>query len=167
MSGDNSLATQTEDWIVETIRGIEVDNKAVFEAEDVTPWEGTEQYVAREVATEVLGDGRDRIVRVWFASARRNDLGGDETEMIATYAILIAVKSGRPAAPRRGDDATPHGTNALRDLLFDALDQKWVNAGANGRYANDARFMGWEPVLARKGSSVIRVLIEVRETPTA
>ena len=122
MAGDNSIATQMEDWIVTQIKTLQFGGGPLFDPADVEPFHGIEEGRAFEdIAGKLFQGKRTRWCVVLPVRDEVQDLEEGDIRLRTTYAILVGVENQRrPGAARRGDDTSP-GANVIRDLLRSVL----------------------------------------------
>jgi hypothetical protein len=169
---DNSVATQMEDWIVTQIRALKIGDDAVFDAEDVQPWEGGLAPNINQITAELFTGRRDLAARVFYHSDRTVDLEAGEIKVIPQYIVVIGMRNRRPQAARRGDDQAI-GTNLLRDLLIAALHDKRPLDG-EGELIGDAAtavdrtcFRGSRILVNQTDLCIQETTIEADEVPRA
>lgn len=172
MSHDDSVASQVEDWICEQIRGIKIDDVAVFEETEVQPWNGTHAGNPNAIAQELFSGDRDLVARVFYHSDHVMRLEEGDIRVVPRYVVLIGIQNRRPAAARRGDGSTI-GTNRLRDLLKGALHGKQPTndqsqAISDGATAVDmTHFRGSRLLVNMENLCIQETVIEVDESEKA
>lgn len=164
------IATQVEDWLIATIRLIEVDGERVFEDSEVKPWNGTTAGNVAEFTDELFTSHRDIVCAVFFQADTTRDLSDGEIELVPRYVILVGIRNKRPAAARRGD-AEFVGTNRLRDVLRYAVNnQRPLNAQAelinDGTTVVDRlKWTGSRLVVAAPNICIQQSTVEATEVP--
>ena len=164
------MASQIEDWIVDQIKAIQFESADALDPEDVKPWEGTSAGTIEKIADQLFSGKRNTAARVLFVSDSAEDLADAQIEIRGRYLILIGIRNFRPGAARRGDGSetpTRWGTNAMRDLLKAAFNQKTPDLTDGTTYTDVTRYMGATIEFNSETSCVLKVMVEVTEVPSA
>jgi len=173
---DDSVASKMEDWIIAQVQAIQIQGQGgpvnIFEAAEVTPWVGTQAGAVEQFAKELIAGTRGRIVRVLYAADREvEDLADDQVRVFGQYWVLVGVHDVTNAAvARRGlvrGTETKFGTNLLRDLLRNALDQKSPAVNSNGVFVDRTFYRGATVVHLAENLCVMKAMVETVEVPAA
>lgn len=170
MATDESMASQTEDWLVTAIQAIKVTGQplvSVFASTEIAPWYGSIEEGARAAADELLSGERSPIVRVRYVRDIAEHLEAGEHKMRASYEILVGVEHLRAKGEARRGDGAIIGTNGIRDYLMINLDNKRPGLTANGRATDKTEWVGSEPVWNDKKAVIMACLLYVDEVPAA
>ena len=141
-TNDESMATRVEDWICTAVQAIQFNSKNAFEAGTVLPWTGTDAGTVKAFSEELFRGTRERIARVSFLDDQTFELADGQIKTKPTYLILIGVKDLRDVGQARRGDGTLWGTNAMRDLLESALNQKRPNITDGTRHTDKSHWLG-------------------------
>ncbi len=164
MADDGSLATKTENWIVEKLKTIQFGVADAFDSEDVKPWEGSNAETFDQFTTELLSGVRNSIARVYFFREIDSDISSEEIKGAATYVILIGIRNFREAAWRRGDGKM-WGANAMKNLIKKEFNQAKPDFGDGNYWCDEAHVRAFEVKLGTNNTCIMQVLIEVDEVP--
>ncbi|KPL10734.1 hypothetical protein AMJ85_05290 [candidate division BRC1 bacterium SM23_51] len=159
----NPLANQMEDWIVEQIRAITIDDVTVFEESDVMPWEGGTAPDVSTFSRNFFEGKRDLSVRVFYANDVPVDLEGGFIAIDAEYRILVGIKAAREGESRRGGAIV--GTNHLRDLLRDALHHQTPDKQSGEWYTDRTQWRGSHLMMMENNGAIQQSVVVVREVP--
>ncbi len=164
MANDNSMASQIEDWIVTQLQGIQFGLGALFNAEDVAPWEGSEQDTAQQFSREFMESKRNRIARVFFLQDDVENLSADDQRIRGRYLVMIGFRNRRPTRSRRGDAGEP-GTNAVRDLMRYALHGLKPGVTDGTSFTDKTDFRGTQIVVNGDDILLMTATVIVDEVP--
>lgn len=172
---DQSLASQTAEWIVAQLAAIEW----------FTPVKGGDAELYRgslkpdsspalaEVINDLLGTMRKVAARVVFNGHQPIDLEEGQLRYEANYSVLLAVKNERPGAALWGETIggaeplTKPGLCLLRDLIRNAVHDKTPAKSANGFYTDRSILGGLSLLFDRRDAMLFQVDVIVIESPTA
>lgn len=170
MANDGSMASKVEDWIIAQIQAIQFNGAAAFEAVEVKPWEGTESGTVGQFAEELMSATRDHVARVFFSGEETEELADSQIKLSPTYVVLIGIRNHTPAAARRGEvrgAETSWGTNAMRDLLQAAFNQKKPGVTAGSTITDKSHYAGADVVWHSSNLCIMRANVIVDEVPKA
>jgi len=164
---DGSLASQVEDWLVDTIVAI-TDSGAVFEAVEVAAWDGSDEEAIDFVNTHLSDGKRDLAVQVRFNRDVAEPLEEGLVRRNGQYDVWVGIKNRRPGTARRGDGTKP-GTNRMRELLINALHNKRPVDGEGelltnlGWYSDIIMYQGAEIIWHSSGNAVMLCRFQTHE----
>lgn len=164
---DQSLATKVENWLVEKIEAIGGETPT-FAAVNVLPFAGTTAENVQEFAEEVTR-GQSPRAMVRFRRDRGEHLEGGIYQRIGTYEIYIGVVHDRWDGSSRRGDGTSLGTNAMRDLVFNAIASRPNNTpalSANSMYAQECEWVSFDDVWPGSNKTIVVITVDVTEVPT-
>lgn len=160
MAHDGSLASLTEQWICDQVAAL-----APFTDRTVEPFRGSESPDGETILAE-LTRNRSPYGCCLFTRAQPVKLEEGQQEYLAFYDVIIAVVNAREGSARKGDGTTP-GTNLIRDLMINALHDKYPALSANGRYAQRSMVGDVALVFQRRDAFLLRVEVVVQEVAAA
>jgi hypothetical protein len=161
MAHDGSLASLTEAWIAAQVETA----LTAYDNRKVEVFPGSLAPSGAQLVAEFLAN-RALYVCVLFEEDAPVALEEGAQGYDPTYAIYIAVQNARRGSARTGDDTMP-GTNVMRDLLKNALHDKYPNLGANGQHTDHTTWRGVRLVFQRSDAFIMRASVVVRESPTS
>ena len=168
---DQSLASQTAEWIVAQLAAIEwftADKKG-----DVSLYRGSLRVDGERVLEEFLGATRNVSARVVFTGHRAESLEEGQARYEATYSIMLAVINKRPGAALWGEThggaepETQPGLCLLRDVIRNALHDQAPGKTANGFHADRCAMGDLGLVFERRDAMLFQVDVIVIESPAA
>jgi len=162
MANDGSIASLTEQWIVDTINAI-----AEFTGR-VKLWEGSLGKDGEKVFDELFGRMRTPSAVVLFSSDAAIETEEGRQDYDASYAVFVAVRNLRGGGAARmgeGTAVSEIGVNKVRDLMRTALHDKVPQKQSGGFVTDRSRLAGMQVVFERIDGFVIRVDLIVKECP--
>lgn len=171
---DQSLASQTAEWIVTQLAAIEWFTAA--KGGDAQLYRGSlkpdSSPALAEVTNDLLGTMRKVAARVVFNGHQPIDLEEGQLRYEANYSVLLAVKSERPGEALWGETVNDPpvlrpGLCLLRDLIRTALHDKVPAKSANGFHADRSILGGLSLLFDRRDAMLFQVDVIVIESPTA
>ncbi|MEK6798027.1 MAG: hypothetical protein AABZ12_03600 [Planctomycetota bacterium] len=160
MPNDGSLASKTEQWIADQVAAL-----TQFADGTVEVYPGSTHPDGQQVIDEMLAN-RSPYCTVLFSGDVPIPLEEGQSAYEPTYELYVAIQNERQGSARKGDGTTP-GTNLIRDLLRNALHDKYPNQTANGFYTDRTEFRGARIAFQRADAFVMLATCVVRESPAA
>ena len=162
MANDGSIASLTEQWIVDTLRAT-----AAVPDDQCILWEGSLDWQDGARIIAELKAKRTPFVFVSFEGDRAVELEEGQNRYEAIYGIYAVVQNRRGRGEARVGDGTNLGVNGLRDVIRTALHDQAPDKGANGFYTDRTKFTVCTIVHQERGCFIMRCELAVEESPAA
>jgi len=163
---DTSLISQVENWIATTIGALSL--VASGESKLFTGFQGWDQPLGTRIQEILESSRRPCAITSWIGSSGMSVQHEVHKDRESRYIVVLCAENFRPAAARVGESGSVVGTNALVEVVINALHDKRPNVTSDllGLTAQETRVGNSRPIATPRGLSIVEIEVICREVPT-